>query len=145
MKILAIMFVLLLVFNSCTNNSEESTINDFEGKWILGKMTGGTANSETTGAEMEWQEFYVLNKNGTFIKSRNRDGVITEISGTYSISNLADGDFLHLIYRSENDIIGSCLSNTEENLRLKSKYTMASMWLQCDGPGLEYGKVLPVD
>jgi hypothetical protein len=27
---------------------------------------GMTANSQTTGSDMEWQEFYLLNANGTF-------------------------------------------------------------------------------
>jgi hypothetical protein len=33
-------------------------------KWIL--TDGMTANSQTTGSDMEWQEFYLLNANGTF-------------------------------------------------------------------------------
>jgi hypothetical protein len=32
-------------------------------------MTGMTANSQTTGSDMEWQEFYLLNANGTFKNS----------------------------------------------------------------------------
>jgi hypothetical protein len=35
-------------------------------------MTGMTANSQTTGSDMEWQEFYLLNANGTFKKSREK-------------------------------------------------------------------------
>jgi hypothetical protein len=27
---------------------------------------GMTANSQTTGSDMQWQEFYLLNANGTF-------------------------------------------------------------------------------
>ncbi len=33
-------------------------------------MAGMMVNSETTGPEMEWQEYYILNENGTFFKSR---------------------------------------------------------------------------
>jgi hypothetical protein len=36
------------------------------------QMTGMTANSQTTGSDMEWQEFYLLNANGTFKKSREK-------------------------------------------------------------------------
>jgi hypothetical protein len=32
-------------------------------------MSGSIPNSETTGAAMEWQEFYLFNTNGTFTKS----------------------------------------------------------------------------
>jgi hypothetical protein len=39
---------------------------------------------KTNRAEMEWQEFYLLNSNGTFIKSRVSDRLITEESDTFA-------------------------------------------------------------
>jgi hypothetical protein len=48
-------------------------------------MTGMTANSQTTGSDMEWQEFYLLNANGTFKKSR-KNGFVIEIT-TYNWIN----------------------------------------------------------
>jgi hypothetical protein len=35
----------------------------------FGLNVGSIPNSETTGAAMEWQEFYLFNTNGTFTKS----------------------------------------------------------------------------
>jgi hypothetical protein len=56
---------------SCSSD-DESPFKDYKGKWILTQMTGMTANSQTTGSDMEWQEFYLLNANGTFKKSREK-------------------------------------------------------------------------
>jgi hypothetical protein len=56
---------------SCSSD-DESPFKDYKGKWILTQMTGMTANSQTTGSDMEWQEFYLLNANGTFKKSRKK-------------------------------------------------------------------------
>jgi hypothetical protein len=48
-------------------------------------MTGMTANSQTTGSDMEWQG-NLLNANGTFKKSR-KDGFVIEITGLYNWIN----------------------------------------------------------
>jgi hypothetical protein len=90
---------------------------------------------------MEWQEFYVLDSNGTFKKSRERNGVITEISGSYSLSQTANGTSLLLSYKSDSEIIGSCSSALKEELYFESESLLFSTWQQCDGPGLKYEKV----
>jgi hypothetical protein len=41
---------------SCSSD-DESPFKDYKGKWILTQMTGMTANSQTTGSDMEWQNF----------------------------------------------------------------------------------------
>jgi hypothetical protein len=45
----------------------------------------GSKHSQTTGSDMQWQEFYVLDANGTFKKSRKKDGFVIEIQGTYRL------------------------------------------------------------
>jgi hypothetical protein len=89
---------------------------------------------------MEWQEFYLLNPNGSFIKSRNRKGIITEISGTYKVVNSPTENLLTLTYSSESQIIGSCTSNVKEELHFNSENILVSSWQTCDGPGLKYEK-----
>lgn len=141
MKKIAIIFGLFLIFNACSSDTEQSGQIDFQGKWVLERMTGSTPNSETTGAEMEWQEYYVFHNDGTFIKSRDSNGVVMEVSGTYRILNLPDGDSLELTHDVENILIGNCSSDLKEVLFVTSRYVIASTWMHCDGPGLEYAKV----
>jgi hypothetical protein len=71
MRKIIILFLFLATLLSCSNN-DVSTSKDYQGKWQLTQMTGRTANSETTGSNMEWQESYLLNADGTFKKSREK-------------------------------------------------------------------------
>jgi hypothetical protein len=79
-------------------------------------MTGNRSNTETTAAKMEWQEFYLLKANGTFNKSREKKGVVTQISGTYIVVYSTSNTSLKLSYSIENEIIGSCYSELKEEL-----------------------------
>ena len=137
----SVFFALLLTFFSCSSD-DQSSVNDYQGKWELTQMTGSIPNSETTGSEMEWQEFYVLNADGTFKKSRERNGIVTEISGTYTFVNSANENLLEFTYNSESEIIGTCYSDLKkEEMHFQSENIFLSNWEQCDGPGLKYRKV----
>jgi arylsulfatase A-like enzyme len=57
------------------------------GKWTLVSMSGSIPNSETTGAAMEWQEFYLFNTNGTFTKSE-KEIRLKPISGTHDNNSI---------------------------------------------------------
>jgi hypothetical protein len=127
------------IFVSCSKNNFNA--NQYSQKWKLVKMTGQIQNSETTGSEMEWQETYLFNPNGSFIKSRERDGNIIEICGLYRIGNLSDGDYYQLSYDSAYSIIGSCTHDTTESLWLISENKLIGTWSHCDDPGLEYERI----
>lgn len=108
--------------------------------WKLIKMTGNMVNSETTGANMSWQENIRLNADGTFTKHRERDNKTTEATGTYSFS-LIDPDQsieLTLFYPSESELIGNCYGLLIENYILISKCKLSGTWSYCDGQGLDY-------
>jgi hypothetical protein len=137
-KILFLMIIGILC--SCSKN-EINLENQIIGNWKLIQMSGTIPNSETTGTEMDWQETYLLNTDGTFQKSRNRDGVITEISGTYKLINNSTESLLELNFNSESEIIGSCTSNTKETMNIQSETIFLSSWNACDGPGLRYEKI----
>ncbi len=111
MKKLSAIFILITTLFSCSKDDQNS-LKNYEGQWSLTQMTGSIPNSETTGSEMEWQEFYLLNTDGTFKKSRERNGALTEVSGTYKLINSSNENLLEFIYESENDIIGTCYSET---------------------------------
>ena len=104
-------------------------------------MSDSIPNSETTGTKMAWQETYLLNIDGTFLKSRNRDGVTIEASGIYHIIYLYDGKYLEFTFNNENEIIGSCYSNLKEEMFFQSKSIFSSTWLACDASGLKYEKI----
>jgi hypothetical protein len=140
MKKSIIFCALLVLFCSCSNDNIKVITTEYQGKWELYKMSGRIANSESTGMEMEWQEYYFFNTDGSFTKSRTSNGVKTEISGIYIISKLQEASFLELTYKTASDITGSCYVNNKEELNILPNSILSSTWKNCDGPGLEYEK-----
>lgn len=138
MKKSIIFYALLMLFCACSNDSSNVITTDFQGKWELFQMSGRIANSETTGAAMEWQEFYSFNTDGSFTKSRTRNGTKTEISGIYIITKIQEDSLLELTYKADSEIIGSCYGNNKEELYILPNSILSSTWKNCDGPGLEY-------
>ena len=127
-----------LLIISCSNNEEaiEETSSQI---WQLVKMTGNVEGSETTGTAMEWQEFYMLKFDGTFLKSRYRNDVNTEVKGSYSYKTINEQEFIVFTYFEENELIANCTSTLEEYL-LVQDYKLIGTWNACDGPALEYQK-----
>lgn len=136
-----ILTVLFAVFISVSCSKEEFNADDFPQKWVLEKTTGQISNSEQFGEDMEWQEYYLLNSDGTFLKHRERDGVSYNAYGHFIFIEMTDGRLLELTYDSDYEIIGSCNGNQTEGLWLKSNKKLVGTWLACDGPGLEYKRV----
>ena len=135
-------FLLLLIICfalSCSKDKDENfDIDEYPQKWILVKMSSQVPNSETTGENMVWQEYYALQADGSFIKHREIDGTTYEAAGTFALMDLADDKYLKLTYDKDYEIIGSCAANQTETLRIVSGNKIAGTWLACDGPGLEY-------
>ena len=133
------LFTLCLFVISCSKD-EKFDLNKYPQKWQLIKMNGQIPNSETTGKDMDWQEYYLLNSDGTFTKHREIGEKITEISGIFIYKDLSDGKYIEFNYKVENEIIGSCSSKLSEVLRVKSESKLLGTWLACDGPELEYDR-----
>ncbi|EIA07480.1 hypothetical protein [Flavobacterium frigoris] len=140
MKKSIIFCALLVLFCSCSNDNIKAVTTDYQGKWELYQMSGNIPNGETTGAAMEWQEYYFFNTDGSFTKSRTRNGTKTEISGTYIITKIQEESFLELTYKTNSELIGSCYGNNKEELTILPNSVLSSSWKNCDGPGLEYKK-----
>lgn len=105
-------------------------------------MSGNIAGiPPATGDNMDWQEYYQLNSDETFLKSRERDGVVSEQRGTYTFITSADGNYLELIYDENNDLIGNCTAEAKEILFLTSENELKATWDTCDGPGLLYERI----
>lgn len=141
MKKRIILVAFLTIFSSCSEDAAEAIVTtDYYGKWKLVALTGRLQNSETTGAAMAWQEFYLFNTNGTFTKSREENSIKTTLSGTYTTTTQFDGIFFELTYPNDSEIIGSCYGNQKEVLFLNANNSLSSTWSYCDGPGLKYKK-----
>lgn len=142
--------LILIVLAACTiiSCSEEEQFEEqkfdsekYPQNWKLVKMTGSWTNSVSTGKNMDWQEYYLLKSDGTFSKHRERNGAISEVSGTFSIVNREDDKFVQLVHETNNEIIANCYSNQTESLWLKSDIELMNTWHACDGPKLEYKRV----
>ena len=138
MKNLLLFLIGLWTISSCSKDFDP---DKFPQQWQLTSMSGQIPNSTTSGSDMEWQESYLLNPGGTFSKSRTRNGVLTEASGTFEFKDQTDGKYLELSYKSTSDIIGSCTSGLKETLWVRSDIKMSGTWSYCDGPGLEYERI----
>lgn len=144
MKQFLVAIALVFFFSSCSKDEEKSTdtTESYIGKWTLIKMSGSLVNSETTGAAMPYHEFYVFNDNGTFTKFRNKDTNQITASGTYVVTNVDERTSVELTYSTTSEIIGSCYGNQKEILYFSNKDTLSSTWQHCDGPGLDYQKLV---
>ena len=150
MKAQFLLLLSILLLSSCSSNSDELETQDlsiekFPQKWSLYKMTGSIQYSETTGEDMEYQEFYIFNSDNSFLKTRTTEDDIITAEGSYILQTNDDGVAFLLEYSEESDLIGNCSGNKEEYLYLDAaKTTLLSSWWSCDGPGLFY-KQVPVE
>ncbi len=139
-KVILYLMIVGVLF-SCEKNNDANTRTELSGNWKLIQMTGSISDSETTGSEMEWQEYYLLRNDGTFLKSRDRDGAITEVSGKYRLIDSSNGKSLEFVFNGKSEIIGSCSPNLKEEMSFQSENRFSSTWQSCDGPGLIYEKM----
>lgn len=142
MKKLLFISALFLLLTSCSADDDIKDIS-FTGEWKLVRTSA--LGMVQTGAEMEWQETYILRADGTFKKTRVRDGETITAEGTYRIENVVptqDREIIAriaMVYPEGNPIIATCYSDKlEEDLFFRTEDLMVSNWQACDGLGLEY-------
>ena len=141
-------FCILLLAMACSKDESQTERFPFNAeilpqKWELFRMSGSLAGSETEGAEMQWQESYVLRGNDTFTKKRSSEDGTIEAGGTFEFILEEDGSQGVLFtYQEGSDIIGNCTGTNSEYLYLRDEeQTLQSTWWACDGPGLFYQRV----
>lgn len=140
MKYLLLILSTVVMAAMCSKNTGTGA-EEYPQKWELVKMTGSMVETETSGEDMAWQEYYLIYSDGTFLKSRTENGKTAEAQGTFEIVNDSDGKHFTLAYPSKNTLIGSCSSEPIEHLFVNSENMLISSWQNCDGPGLEYKRV----
>jgi hypothetical protein len=136
-KILLFLFVIIL-----TSCSKEFDPDKFPQEWKLISMSADQIAPAIikTGSEMEWQETYTLNSDGTFTKSRNRDGIITEASGTFVFKDISNEKYFELSFFTGISLLASCTPG-KEMMWVISETKMQGTWNACDGIGLEYERI----
>jgi len=144
-NLLGLLFI-LSIFVSCSKDEElEKSIN-FPDYFELVKMTGSFNSSETTGWQMEWQENYILYSNdNTFIKTRLFNDSIFRATGTYIYKTIENQKYIEFTFIESTSIIGNCTGDLMEVLMvLEEGNKLVSTWSYCDGPGLEYRKIMEI-
>jgi hypothetical protein len=144
MRKIAVFTLVLLTMFSCSNKDDfglESTQFVFsEQKWNLVKTSGSWSNSETTGDAMAWQEYYIFTPEGNFVKSRTVDDIITEAEGTFEVVEFENDTehYLELTFTTGIEIAANCTGDDKELLVYRTSTMISSLWMACDGPGLDY-------
>jgi hypothetical protein len=145
--LISLLFPLLLSCSTETGKVESPL--SVTGEWVLVEMAGSLVGSTTSGEEMHWQEKYLLNPDGTFIKTRDTGEEVIKTKGTYitddTTTDVQNDPQLELavefIYEEGNEIIGTCMpSSLKEYLFIYKDNKMRSTWNACDGPSLIYEK-----
>jgi len=86
---------------------------------------------------LAWKEYYILNPDGTFLKSRNTDGNMIESTGTFEIITLSNDQYLELLFETDTELSTSC-SKEKEFLSYRDKTLVNGSWVPCDGPIMSY-------
>ena len=75
MKEKVFILLVMLILNSCSDDKENRELqnlsfNEFPQEWELVKITGSIPGYEITNDEIEMQEIYVFESDGSFSKTR---------------------------------------------------------------------------
>lgn len=136
----ASVFLFLGILLSACFNTPQTQESACIVKWQLVEMTGNMANvPPLTGEDMSWQEYYTLHPDFTFTKARRSDKTI-QASGRYRMVEIGEEQFLEFVYDAASEIVGSCMADDKETLRL-SNGKLYGTWQACDGPGLTYERI----
>lgn len=133
----------MILICACSQNLEDETLlaDQFPQTWELIKMTGSLQTFQLIGEDMNWQEQYIFNSDGTFLKTRFINDDTLSIFGSYIFTKEYGEQSFLLHYEEKSDLIGSC-SPQEEYLYFDyNKDNLLSNWWACDGPGLFYKRI----
>lgn len=142
-----VLWVCLLSCLACSQDDREPEFSIL-GYWNLSKVQNAMmVNASETPS---FQERYIFNDDGTFIKFSTRIGTDIERGelpfqsfGKYALINSAEASLqnlfeVELIYETNPQIAGSCLPEIELLHFDNSKQLKNLSWSACDGPILVY-------
>ncbi|HET7360353.1 MAG TPA: hypothetical protein VFI78_00300 [Salinimicrobium sp.] len=145
-----IIFVLIALIYSCTTDPIESTEKDLTGisvtgKWKVIKATHSMSCEEKPDTILPFQESYLLNGDGTFVKTRIENEDTLTVSGTYAFvegtqAYKSADYYIKLKHPSESTIIVNCENSLNEYLFFTEDQNLKNNANACDRMYLEYQK-----
>ena len=138
----------IIPFLSCSTEEEPAVAEyNLMGEWVLVQTSGQVPDSEETGEDMPFQETYTVNEDGSFTKTRITEGEEKTATGTYEVSetteviNDEEVKLVYFVHESES-LLATCSSSTlTEDLYLTPDGKLISLYMECDGIGLQYEKL----
>lgn len=123
--------------NITSDGAKEDIVNvfgtDFPQKWKLVEMSTMMVNSQTSGDNMPYQEFYVFNEDQSFIKKRHIDNDSLQAEGNYRLIETEAGEkMLELTYTKRDDLVENCSGNNIEFLSITSEKNLRGTANACD-------------
>lgn len=156
MKNLVFIFVFLMLMSCSGDSIETGEFNSLEeinalkefspaGKWTLVKISGPQYDHEKTGEEMGFFDTYILNSDGTFIKSRTEGNTTTKASGRFDLIHYWPAinpepvvAYVKFTHSSENEIIFTCDDNLVEIFYFTPDNRLVSSRGICEGMVLTF-------
>lgn len=113
--------------------------DQFPQRWELVDMSTMIAGSGTSGEDMEYQEYYLFERDNSFVKTRKQDDITMKASGTFSKNIYENGEqFYELVYDTDSDLIENCSIGRKEHLLIASKNFLTGTASACDYPAKRY-------
>ena len=136
---------LLSIFSSCSSTTDNETNfdgNSFPQRWQLMGMSTGISGGFLEGQDLPCAETILLQKDGSFVKTRWLDDEKKEGSGLFEFNKIGGETYLVLDYEAETDLIENCTKeNRVEALFMPSTNSLTGGAAPCDGPGFYYERV----
>ncbi|QCK16831.1 hypothetical protein [Mangrovivirga cuniculi] len=129
---------MFIVFSGCV---KEEIIYEceapIEGKWMLTKVFIGWSETELTGEDIGYEEYYIFNSDGSFSKTNISEEGSKSVNGIYSEIETTDGNQLKLEYPEDHELIENCTGDPIEVLTILTNELKGGS-APCDGPDLYY-------
>jgi hypothetical protein len=142
----------VIILFSCNQDDKNPEFNIL-GYWNLVEITPSFSLSDLGGNELDFEEKYIFNNDGTFIKfSTKMKGVgeVLEIPaqalGQFQINPSASSQEnviyeIELVFETNQEMAANCGEGNSEFLFVTKEYKLINnTWSSCDGPGFIYTK-----
>lgn len=151
-RLFPFLFLVLLVLASCNQDDKEPEFT-VTGYWTLKQIVSGLVNTSADGTLIDFDEKYIFNHDGSFIKFSNRPNgmgrkleVPVQALGTYEFMpvNSFDEELLYelrLEFDTNLGMIANCGEGNVEFLFItRSNQLINTSWAACDGPSFVFSK-----